>query len=302
MTNIHVSERKHWIGASESPALFGASPYTTRFELWHQKVGNIPIADISHDERVMAGQFMEPSIAAWANEKWHWPILNVKEYRQSPHIHRMGSSLDFETIDGLEPVEIKNVDNLIFRDNWEHDGDAITSAPDHMLLQVQHQLACPVAGRKQLAERGWLIACVGGNKLYRMEIPRHDAMIQRINDEVEGFWATVEANEAPDPQFDIDADAINLLYHGMGMEIADLRGHERATELAAEYLDALSIENSAKDLKKSRLAELKVLMNDAKGAIMDDGYKISAAHLKESTSVRKAHWRFSITKAREPHA
>ena len=42
MTNIPVSERKNFVGASESAALFGLSPYTTLFELWHQKVGNIP--------------------------------------------------------------------------------------------------------------------------------------------------------------------------------------------------------------------------------------------------------------------
>ena len=39
MTNITVSERKNWLGASETSALFGVSPYTTKFDLWHQKVG-----------------------------------------------------------------------------------------------------------------------------------------------------------------------------------------------------------------------------------------------------------------------
>ena len=70
MTNIPVSERKHWIGASESAALFGVSPYTTKFELWHQKVGNIAPPDLDDVERIMAGQYLEPSIAAWAGAKW----------------------------------------------------------------------------------------------------------------------------------------------------------------------------------------------------------------------------------------
>jgi len=302
VTNIPVAERKYWIGASESAALFGVSPYTTKFELWHQKVGNIPSPDIGRDERVMAGQFMEPSIAAWANEKWHWPILNVPEYRASPTVERMGSSLDFETVDGLEPVEIKNVDNLIFRDQWEHDGDTVISCPDHILLQIQHQLACPKFGRKGPAERAWLIVCVGGNKLYRMPVPRHPLMIERIEHEVKEFWWTVEANEPPDPQFDIDADAINLLYHGLGVEVADLRGNDRARDLAAMYLQGLDAEKAGREAKKASLAELKILMNDAQGAIMDDGYKVSASHLEESTSVRKPHWRFSVRKAKEPNS
>lgn len=295
MTNIPVNERKQWVGASESAALFGVSPYTTRFELWHQKVGNIPSPDLSTDERVNAGQFMEPSIAAWSSHKWHWPILNVKEYRESNVVDRMGCSLDFETVDGLEPVEIKNVDNLIFRDNWEHEGDTILDAPAHMLIQVQHQLACnPV--KRQRAERGWLIVCVGGNRLYRMEIPRHDAMVDRIEDEIDRFWGSVEANEAPEPNFDIDADAINLLYHGTGVEFADLRNNDRARDLAALYLEGLEVEKSGKSQKSVSLAELKTMMKDARGALIDDGYKITASHLKEQTIARKAHWRFSVRK------
>ncbi|MEE8309451.1 MAG: YqaJ viral recombinase family protein [Hyphomicrobium sp.] len=299
MTNIAVSERKHWLGASESAALFDLSPYTTRFELWHQKVGNIPSPDLSTDERVNAGQFMEPSIAAWAAHKWNWPILNIKPYRQHPSVQRMGCSLDFETVDGLEPVEIKNVDNLIFRDgDWQYEDDTILDAPAHHLIQVQHQLAC---APKQ-PERGWLVVCVGGNKLYRMEVPRHHGFIDNLEREVDTFWATVAANDAPDPNFDIDADAINLLYHGTGIEFADLRNNDRARDLAALYLEGLAIEKGGKAHKAAAMAELKTMMNDARGALIDDGYKISAAHLKECTSVRKPHWRFSVRKAKEPNA
>lgn len=299
MTNIAVSERKHWIGASESAALFGLSPYTTEFEVWHQKIGNIPSPDLSADERVNAGQFLEPSIAAWASHKWHWPIVNIKPYRQHPTVQRMGASLDFETVDGLEPVEIKNVDNLIFRDSdWQHEGDVITNAPDHHLVQVQHQISCQPADRQAQAERGWLIVCVGGNKLYRMEVPRHDGFIGRLERTVEEFWASIAANDAPQPDFQIDANAINLLYHGTGIEFADLRGNERARDLACLYLEGLEVEKSGKGQKSVALAELKTMMKDARGALIDDGYSIKAAHLKESTSVRKPHWRFSIRKAK----
>ncbi len=307
MTNIPVSERKHWIGASESAALLGLSPYTTLFELWHQKVGNIPSPDLSSDERVNAGQFMEPSIAAWASHKWHWPILKITPYREHPTVDRMGCSLDFQTVDGLEPVEIKNVDNLIFRDgDWQHEGDTILDAPAHHLVQVQHQLACserPPAHQRpnqRLPERGWLIVCVGGNKLYRMEVPRHADFINRLEREVRAFWATVEENDPPEPNFDIDASAISLLYGGTGIEFADLRGNDRATELAALYLEGLEVEKRGKSQKAVSLAELKTMMQDARGALIDDGYNIKASHLKEQTTVRTAHWRFSVRKKKEP--
>lgn len=300
MTNIAVSERKYWIGASESPALFGLSPYTTEFEIWHQKQGTIPSPDLSSDERVNAGQFLEPSIAAWATHKWHWPILNIKPYREHPTVQRMGASLDFETVDGLEPVEIKNVDNLIFRDSdWQHDGDVITDAPAHHLVQVQHQISCQPAERKTQPERGWLIVCVGGNKLYRMEVPRHDGFIAELERKVETFWASIAANDAPEPNFEIDANAIGLLYHGQGDAIADLRGNDRARDLAAMYLEGLHTENGGKATKTAALAELKTLMKDAQGAMIDDRYKISVSSLKECTTVRKAHFRFLVSRKKE---
>lgn len=290
MTNIPVSERRNWIGASESAALFGVSPYTTRFELWHQKAGNIPTANLDNDERVNAGQFLEPSIAAWAHHKWNWPILTVTDYRTSPRVHRMGASLDFMAVDGREPVEIKNVDFSVFKEQWQVEDDEVIDAPAHILIQVMHQLACD----DNPPECGWIIACVGGNRLYRMRVQRHDRMIQRIEQEVTIFWESIGLNQAPEPDFQADAAAISLLYGGTGGDFADLRGNNHAAELASEYLEALEVEKRGKEIKSRTLAELKVMMKDARGALMDDGYKITASHLKEQTTLRKAHWRFSV--------
>ncbi len=297
MTNIPVSERKDWIGASESAALFGASPYTTKFELWHQKVGNIAVPDLDDVERIMAGQYLEPSIAAWAGAKWGMDICPVPDYRASSTVGQMGCSLDFETESG-EPVEIKNVDNLIFRDQWSSDGDIITDAPMHILVQVQHQLACPFIDMPR-PERSWLIVCVGGNRLYRMKIPRHDAMISRIEQEVKDFWYSVEAGVAPEPQFELDSDAISLLYRGQGVELADMRGDGRARDLAADYLAGLEVEKAGRNQKKAAMAELKTILGDAQAGIMDDGYTIKGSPIKETSSVKKAHFRFSIRKKKE---
>jgi predicted phage-related endonuclease len=297
MTNIAVSERKNWIGASESAALFGASPYTTKFELWHQKVGNIEVPDLDDVERIMAGQYLEPSIAAWAGAKWGMEIHDVPNYRPSSIVDQMGCSLDFETKSG-DPVEIKNVDNLIFRDQWSSDGDIITDAPMHILVQIQHQLACPYEDLER-PERSWLIVCVGGNRLYRMEVPRHDAMISRIEEEVKAFWHSVQAEAPPEPQFDLDSDAISLLYRGHGVELLDLRGNDRARDLAALYLDGLQDEKAGRNQKSAAMAELKTILGDAQAGFMDDGYTIKGSPIKETSSVKKAHFRFSIRKKKE---
>lgn len=297
MTNIALSERAKWIGASESAALLGVSPYLTRFELWHEKAGNIPPRDLSADERVMAGQFMEPSIAAWAAQKWNWPILKVTEYRRSPKVAGMGCSLDFQTVDGVEPVEIKNVDRAEFYSggkDWAVDGDNLLDAPAHFLVQVQHQLACPDRERPPAAQ-GHLIVCVGGNRLFRMAIARHERMIAKIEAEVYAFWASIANNEPPRPDFEMDAETIGALYGGAGADFADLRHNERARDLCVQYRQGVEVEKAGAALKAQSLAELKMMMQDARGAIVDDGYTVKASHIKETTIARSAHWRFSVT-------
>lgn len=294
MSNIPISERINWLGASESAALLGCSPYVTKFELFHLKSGNIPGANLDDNERVQAGNYLERGIGEWANHKWGWSIRNCEEYLAHNIVSQMGASLDFITADG-EPVEIKNVDSLIFRDgDWEVEGDALLDAPVHFLIQVQHQLAC-----LPNAKRGWLVVCVGGNRLYHMEIARHEGVIGRIESEVEAFWQSVRAGQEPKPDFEADSSTISLLYSTQGDRVIDLRGNNRFAYLCAEYKDAHEIEKQGKSRKDAALAEIKTLMEDANTAIADDGFKVKASLIKEATIERKAHRRFSINKAKE---
>lgn len=294
MSNIPIPERVRWVGGSESAALFGASPYTTRFELWHQKAGNIPPESLDGLERIEAGKHLEPAIAEWAMSKWGWALVNVRDYLEHPTVAHMGCSLDFATAANGEPTEIKNVDAHEFRAKWEHDGDTILDAPIHILIQVQHQLSC-----RPDAERGHLVACVGGNRLYRMELPRHGRMIARIEREVADFWRSIEAGEEPRPDFEADAEIIAQLYAGDGDEFIDLRNNERMAELCAEYLAAHEIAKAGDARKKAALAEIKTLMHDARVALGPGGYQVSASHIKEAVINRSAFWRFNVRQRKE---
>lgn len=296
MSNIPLTERRKWVGGSESAALLGLSPFATPYKLWHLKKGNIEPDNLDHDERVMAGKFMEPAIAAWAGHKWDWPIRKVGEYRRSPRVRAMGASLDFEVVGTREPTEIKNVDRSIFsnpKGEWEASGDTLINAPVHYLVQVQHEMACPEPGQP-MAERGWLVVCVGGNRLFRMEVPRHDGLIQKLETEIDEFWASIARNEPPPPDFREDADTISLLYTGKGGEVADLRNNPRATELASGYIANHEIEKRAKEGKTAALAELKSMMDDRQSALIDGGYTVSASYIKAHVSKVGAFWRFNV--------
>jgi len=302
MTNIAVAERAKWVGSSESAILFGVSPFSTLFTIWHQKKGNVPVDDLDHLERIQAGKHLEPAIAAWAAEKWpDWSPRNVKEYIEHPRVLGMGASLDFEDVssiagstlgdDACPPIEIKNVDWLIFRDHWQFEGEEILDCPAHYLIQVQHQLACRPA-----APYAWLLVCVGGNRLLRMRVARHPGVIARIEAEVEAFWESVRDNVEPAPDFENDGGTLTRLYAVGNGDIVDLSSNERVPALCAKYLEAKEAEKGWKSIKDASLAEIRSLVGSASAAACE-GFTIKATNIPGGTvaaSERQPYRRFTV--------
>lgn len=254
MSNIALEERVNWIGGTDVPALLGKSPHKTLFEVWHIKAGNIS-GDGTLGDRGEAGKFMESAIAAWAADKWSLRLRKVRRHIPHKSIGRFGVSLDYETVEGLIPYEIKNVDNLVFRDNWEHEGDVITRTPLEYLLQCQAQLAC--TGKP----RHGLVALVGGNSLYRMEIGRHERVIAKIENAVQQFWISIEDDKPPKPDFAADAAAIAELYRHTDQGFANLSSNNRLNCVLANYEDARAREKSAGQEKEAAKAEVLTIIN-----------------------------------------
>lgn len=277
MSAITKADRLKFIGSSEVAALLGASRFLTPFELWHQKAGDLAPADLDNVERVQAGRFLEPGIAAWAADKWGWQIDKADGYDLHPTVKGMGASCDWQETGTRRPVEIKNVDYLIFRDHWEADGDVILDAPVDYLVQVQHQLAC-----RPEVDHGWLVVCVSGNRLFRMKVPRHAAIIAEIESRVAAFWTSIEAGEAPTPDFEKDAANLARLYTVIndGPPL-DFTGHNRLNELCAEYKAAGEVEKEAKGRKDAASAEILSIIGPAK-KVETAGFNISAWTVAEA--------------------
>lgn len=264
----NTRDRHLYVGSSESPALFGASPYMTEFELWLRKAGRLPEEDLSDDERIMAGTHLEPAIAAWAADKWSMKLRKVRRYQQHPTVKGMGCSVDFEargTGDGLVPVEIKNVDWLVFKREWECEGQDIVDAPKHILLQVQHQLACTEA------PYAWLIVNVGGNNLRRMKVEARPKIIAAIEQRVTAFWASVQEGFEPKPVFARDAATIMQITREVSSGKAiDLSDNNRFPALCAEYQDAAERKRVAEKETEATKAELLAIIGDAETATCRD--------------------------------
>lgn len=169
------------------------SPYTSSFRIWQEKAGRLA-PDFKETERINAGRHLEPALAAWAQQKWpDWKLRKVRRYIEHPTNPGWGVSRDYEIVaPGHPPVEFKNVDYLVFRDNWRGEGEDLTP-PLHINLQLQAQIG--VGNDK--CDHGWIVLCIGGNRLERVRVPRHDASIARIDEAIGMFWEGVRQQAVP---------------------------------------------------------------------------------------------------------
>lgn len=263
--------RKKDVTSTESAALFGMSPYVTHFDLWHRKRTGI-VPEFKTNDRMAWGNRLEAAIAHGIAEEQGWEITPMKEYFRDPDL-RMGSSFDFVITSLGDPVhlEIKNVDYLAFRDGWiEHDDGSI-EAPEHIEMQVQHQMA--VSGFK----RAFIGAFIGGNRGVVIERLRDEPVIAAIKAKVADFWKTVDEGLEPDPVMPGDAEVIiRLNQYAKPGKVLSADGDHTLAVLLAEYRSAAAAEKNAKEDKDVAKAEIFKHIGDAEKVLTSE-WSVSCA-------------------------
>ncbi len=273
------------VTSTEVSALFGCSPYLTKFELWHRKKTGV-IVEFQATERTEWGLALQDAIAVQAAKKQGWQIRRMTEYIRDTEL-RMGASFDFAIQpDGL--LEIKNVDSLQYKNGWLVNGDDI-EAPPHIELQVQHQLA--VSGRAY----AYIGALIGGNSLKLIRREPIPAVIAGIRQKVAEFWEIIDANEEPSPIYPDDTEAVIRLsqYAEPGKVIA---GTEEIALLAAQYKDCRESMKAREKQAETIKAEIMRLIGDAE-KVKGEEYTISAGITGEAeiSYTRKAFRNFKIS-------
>lgn len=220
MSALSPEDRIRYVGASEVGAVIGINPYKSRYALWMEKAGKVPVEDLSGRIPVLVGQALEETVAQkWAADNGV-QITRPDGYLVHPECERTGASLDFIGANGGKPlaVEIKTVGESAFQ-RWE-DG----RPPFSYICQVEHQLACA-----QIDE-GVLVVLVGNREIRDFPVPAHPPMQKHILGEVQDFWKSVDADEPPDPDFRADQATLNRIVlpeQGKEVEVDD-------TELAGD--------------------------------------------------------------------
>lgn len=277
---ITPKDEAHWldlrrqdITSTQSAALFGLSPYVTRFELYHLHRNGIEVPFVATD-RTGKGKRMEWAIAGEAALQEGWSGLKpLKDYIRDPAA-RIGASFDYEAVDELGCpllVEIKMVDYFRYRDLWV-DGEA----PEHIETQVQHQLE--VADR---FERAAIVAWSGTydcNVIYR---DRDHIFGKAIRGAVADFWRSVEAGQEPEVDYARDEKVIAALFRQARGEPLDLTDDEEMDLLAARYERAKASASEFSKEADALKAEIHHRLANAPGGFTSR-YKITAGWTKDT--------------------
>lgn len=288
-----LAARTQDLTSTECAALFGASPYATKYELHHIKAGTLAAKDFADNDRMKWGRRLESAIAYGVAEDLGLIVQPKKHYMRIPEL-RMGSSFDFEIIGladffsgdeaardmfrlhGAGLMEVKNVDGLQFKRSWLDEGDAI-EAPPHIEFQAQHQL--------EVADMGWsIIAPLVGGHTPRPIIRERDRKVgEAICLEVAEFWNRVDHGTPPEPEFTKDGATIARMFvNNDGSEI-DLTDNMRLLELCLQRKSAADQAKDAEARKEAATAEILLLIGAAKKVYAPGGFTISAGTTAGST-------------------
>lgn len=277
--------RKQDVTSTEVSALFNESKYMTAYELACLKAGDIE-DQFQPNERSEWGQDLEASIAKAVARKYGVRVRKKNEYMRLPDV-RAGASFDFEIfgktrikngeiiddyrlrtaqiMGGRGLLEIKNVDSLIFKNEWEVGTEP--QAPPHIEIQLQHQLM--VSGYTW----GVIAALVGGNKLHLITRYADEAVHLKMQKRITNFWADLTNGVYPPITMPDDAWVIKKIYsHAEPGKLLDARGDKVPNgmlDLIARYEQCARIEKKIKDRKSTAQAELLRMIGDHERVLTD---------------------------------
>lgn len=267
--------RREDIASTEAAALFGLSPYATEFDLYQRKTGALT-DEIEETDRMTWGKRLQDAIALGVAEDLGIKVRRIGTYWRHNDEPHMGASFDFEIVDhpsGPGIMEIKNVDFIVYRDEWQDD-----EAPPHIEVQMQHQLE--VAGR----DWGLIVAMVAGNTPKVIHVARDKNMGAGIRDAIRKFWARVDEKRPPAPDFTKDADTIRALYRDASGAPMVAKGNNYLHSLVLGYKAAGDVERDAKARKEALRAEILTLIGNAP-KVVGENWSISAGTVNRKETV-----------------
>lgn len=187
LTPQQHENRKMGVGASECAIVMGIDENMSPYELWQIKTGRLEPKDISDLPPVYWGTKLEDVIAdEYALTTGHKVHRVTSTLFHKEHKHIL-CHIDRKVEGCAKVLECKYA--MYARDQW---GPAGTDeVPMRYILQVQHQLL--VTGYQEAD----LAVLISGYDFRVYHFKRDEALIAKITEELNEFWACVESDTPP---------------------------------------------------------------------------------------------------------
>src|ERR1700719_718929 len=265
------------LSATESPALFGASPYLTKFMLYH-KFANGENIEKPAEERMNWGKLMQPIIIKQvAQERGLEVIPNMDGATGlDTYVRRglLGCTRDATIIaPGIGPgaLEIKCVfDYRVWMQKW----NGGKTVPREVEIQLQQQIFVgngegDSTSRSILTNSykwGLIAVCVCADLYYFERKPIPDLWTD-LERRAIGFFSDVRSKREPDPfGAAVELPLLNKLYHMQPGNVLDLSAdpdHVKTSEKVSLYDHLKSEATGLKDNVEKCRIELLALAKDA---------------------------------------
>lgn len=300
MRQIWSGDREAWLErrrgllmSTDCDALLGGNKYDkSYFSLWVEKKHGL--SGVVENERMRWGLMLEGVIAqAWVDSQDEGVTLERKEGEYAlawePEA-RIGTSWDYIAKRGEfeHLLEIKNVDTFIFADQWGGSEEEGWRAPEHIELQLQHQLM--VSGYDKIV----CAALVGGNRLISLERTPDLEIHSKIREAARKFWELVDSDGKPPLDYEggVDLTALKrLLAQVSGESKEDLSLDQYAGELREIKAQIKHLEAVKRGLETRFIEKL-----DGGKVLSGEKYRLTATKVaaKTVTTERKAHIRYNF--------
>lgn len=270
-----LAQRMTGIGASDSPAILGLSPFKSEFQVWAEKSGEVEPEDLSDNEPVEFGIRLERPIAeAYADRTGRsvamWPQFEIVRDPERKWFCCTPDATQHDDAKGEGLLQIKTT-SAYKSAEWS-DGP-----PEYYLVQLQHELA--VTG----FDWGTLVVLIGGQRLRYFDCERNDRFIAALIPRLEKFWRMVESGQPPPIDGSLATAKILARLHpdDDGSTVALPM---ECIEWAKKLQDAKAAIKAQKELEQEAENHLIAAIGDSTYGILPDGTRWSW-----KSQTRKAH-------------
>lgn len=261
---------KATLSATQTPGLFGVSPYVTKWLLWQHFAKGVEI-DAQEDQRMSWGKKLQPLIIEQAMDD-----LKLEAFANADDVyHRrgfLGCTRDAIIIcpdRGAGALETKCV--FDYR-TWMADWDGGRNAPKHYEIQLQQQMA--VGDEFGQYQWGVLAAWVAGEVHYfeRKPIPE---LWEKLEAGAAEFFKSVADLAEPDPfGVPVEAPWLTTLLPTVKAKVLDLSadaGAELHTLTARAYAAAKEQESAGARVAEPLRAKILALALDNEEVLLPGG-------------------------------